>query len=233
MPITQCLEERRFFQVERALDVAEKLVRTSPDELQHVSGDLVRALAQVRCSDLTIKGEEESAEIKRQRALVVLLVTCPFEPVDVLNKLLYYPNVDVSQPILILDVMTDAAEELADAKIIRPERNKKILISSMSESQPWFLPSNRGPPGVGSWKEVSDTGPLSWSYRYERDLPLKPNQIKVGKSRRWSIRSTKIQENQLDLSKNKFPVYVAAFMLPIQTSIIKFFFIFINEKFFG
>ncbi|XP_019052281.1 PREDICTED: telomere length regulation protein TEL2 homolog [Nelumbo nucifera] len=200
--------------VERALDVAENLVRASPDELQHVSGDLVRALVQVRCSDLTIEGEEESAEIKRQRALVALLVTCPFESVDVLNKLLYSPNVDVSQRILILDVMTDAAEELADAKIIRSERNKKILISSMSESQPWFLPGNRGPSGAGSWKEVSDTGPLSWSYRYERDLPLKPNQIKVGKSRRWSIRSTKIQENQLDLSKNKFPVYAAAFMLP-------------------
>nr|DAD43866.1 TPA_asm: hypothetical protein HUJ06_002096 [Nelumbo nucifera] len=101
---------------------------------------------------------------------------------DVLNKLLYSPNVDFSQRMLILDVMTDAAEELADAKIIRSERNKKILISSMLESQSWFLPSNRGPRRAGSWKEVSDTGPLSWSYRYERDLPLKPNQIKVGKS---------------------------------------------------
>ena len=69
----------------------------SPDELRYVTGDLVRTLVQVRCSDSTIEGEEESAEEKRQKALVALIVTSPFESLDTLNKLLYSPNVDVSQ----------------------------------------------------------------------------------------------------------------------------------------
>lgn len=72
-------------------------MRASPDELTHVAGDLARTLVQVRCSDSAVEGEEESAEEKRQRALVALLVTCPFQSLDTLNKLLYSPNVDVSQ----------------------------------------------------------------------------------------------------------------------------------------
>ncbi|CAL5358120.1 unnamed protein product [Camellia sinensis] len=59
--------------VERALYVAEKLVRASPDELRYLAGDLVRTLVQVRCSDSTIEGEEESAEEKRQKVLVALI----------------------------------------------------------------------------------------------------------------------------------------------------------------
>ncbi|OVA20501.1 Telomere length regulation protein [Macleaya cordata] len=201
--------------VERALDVAEKLVRASPDELQHVSGELVRALVHVRCSDLTVEGEEESAEEKRQKALVALLVMSPLESLGVLNKQLYSPNVDISQRILILDVMTDAAEELSNAKSKRKKHQRNVLISTISETQPWFLPSSRGPPGAGPWKEVSETGtPLSWSVRYERELPSRPSQIKTGKSRRWSLQSGRTQENQLEWSKNKFPVYAAAFMLP-------------------
>ncbi|KAF8399868.1 hypothetical protein HHK36_015739 [Tetracentron sinense] len=201
--------------VERALDVTEKLVRASPDELWHVSGDLVRALVQVRCSDLTVEGEEESAEGKRQSALVALLVMCPFESLDALNKLLYSPNVDISQRILILDVMTDAAQELSEARSVKVKHQQRALISTTTETQPWFLPSGRGPPRAGPWKEISETGTiLSWSYRYERELPSKPSQIKMGKSRRWSLRSAKMQENQMEWSKNKFPVYAAAFMLP-------------------
>ncbi|KAK9278448.1 hypothetical protein L1049_028013 [Liquidambar formosana] len=201
--------------VERALDVAEKLVRASPDELRHVTDDLVRTLVQVRCSDFTIEGEEESAEEKRQRALVALLVTCPLESLDTLNKLLYSPNVDTSQRILILDVMTDAAQELADAKIMKPKHQLSTFISTTSETQPWFLPSSIGPPGAGSWRQISGMGtPLNWSYSYERELPPKPGQVTRGKTRRWSLRSAKVQENQMEWSQNKFPVYAAAFMLP-------------------
>ncbi|XP_073018187.1 uncharacterized protein [Primulina eburnea] len=39
---------------EGALNVAEKLVRASPDELKYVAGDLARTLLMVRCSDLTM-----------------------------------------------------------------------------------------------------------------------------------------------------------------------------------
>ncbi|XP_072980765.1 uncharacterized protein [Typha angustifolia] len=197
--------------VEKALDAAEKLVRASPDELRHSSGDLVKALLHVRCSDLAIEGEEDSAEDKRQKALVSLLVTCPFESLDVLTKLLYSSNVDVSQRILIIDVMTEAAQELAETKIIRREQKHGNLISTVS--QPWFIPSSRGPPGAGPWKEVSEPGTiLGWSQRYEREIPSRRGQIKSGKSRRWSL--GKAKDLKVEWSKNRFPLYAAAFMLP-------------------
>lgn len=202
--------------MEKALDVAEKLVRASPDELKHVAGDLARTLVQVRCSELAVEGEEETAEEKRQKTLVALLVTSPFETLDTLNKLLYSPNVDISQRIMILDVMTNAAQELANAKTMKPKHLTRALISTLSETQAWFLPSDMGPPGAGSWKEISDTGSLlNWSNRYERELPSRPGQIRKGKTRRWSLRSPEhIQKNQIEWSQNKFPMYAAAFMLP-------------------
>eukprot|EP00257_Ricinus_communis_P021544 XP_015581064.1 telomere length regulation protein TEL2 homolog [Ricinus communis] len=201
---------------ERALDVAEKLVRAAPDELAHIAGDLARALVQVRCSDLAVEGEEESAEEKRQRALISLLVTCPLPSLDTLNKLLYSANVDISQRIMILDIMTEAAQELADAKTIKPKHQSRVLISTVTENQPWFLPSSSGPPGAGCWKEVSETGTLlNYSNRYERELPLKPDQIIRGKTRRWGLRSPNTQESQLEWTHNKFPVYAASFMLPV------------------
>ncbi|KAL2465452.1 embryo defective [Abeliophyllum distichum] len=199
--------------VERALDVAETLVRASPDELKYIAGDMVRTLVQVRCSEFTVEGEEESAEEKRQKALVALIVTSPLESLDSLNKLLYSPNVDISQRIMILDVMTDAAQELANARIQKPRHQSKALITSTSD-QPWFMPRSTGPPGAGSWKEISSTEtPLNWSYSYERELPSRQGPIKKGKTRRWNLKST-IQDNQTEWSQNRFPQYAAAFMLP-------------------
>ncbi|KAJ0106269.1 hypothetical protein Patl1_18230 [Pistacia atlantica] len=164
-----------LLQAERALDVAEKLVRASPDELIHVAGDLVKTLVQVRCSDVAVEGEEESAEEKRHRALVALLVTCPFESLETLNKLLYSPNLDVSQRIMILDIMTEAAQELANSKVMKSKHQARASISTISETQPWFLPSSTGPPGASAWEEISETGTLlNWSARYERELPSKP-----------------------------------------------------------
>lgn len=201
--------------IEKALNVSEKLIRASPDELKYVAGDLSRTLVQVRCFDSTIEGEEESAEEKRQKALVALIVTSPLECLDTLNKLLYSPNVDVSQRIMILDVMTEAAQELAHATTTKPKALSRAQISTISETQPWFMPSSIGPPGVGAWREISGTGtPLNWSYSYERTLPSIPGQIKKGKSRRWSLRTENIQEHQLEWSQNRFPQYAAAFMLP-------------------
>ncbi|GMQ01130.1 hypothetical protein CsSME_00047882 [Camellia sinensis var. sinensis] len=201
--------------VERALYVAEKLVRASPDELRYLAGDLVKTLVQVRCSDSTIEGEEESAEEKRQKVLVALIVMSPFESLDTLNKLLYSPHVDISQRIMMLDVMTDAALELADTKIMKPKHQPRNLISTISETQPWFMPSSIGPPGAGPWKEISGTeAPWNWSYSYEREVPPRPGQIKLGKTRQWSFQSANIQGHQMEWSQNKFPQYAAAFMLP-------------------
>lgn len=153
--------------------------------------------------------------LKRHRALVALLVTCPFESLDPLHGLLYSPNVDVSQRILILDVMKDAAQELANTRSVKGRNQLRGLISTISERQAWFLPSSKGPPGAREWKEVSETGTLlSYSHRYERELPSKPGQIKSGKSRQWSHRLANIHENKVEWSKNNFPMYAAAFMLP-------------------
>ncbi|KAL0318843.1 UNVERIFIED_CONTAM: Telomere length regulation protein TEL2 [Sesamum angustifolium] len=199
--------------VEKALDVAEKLIRASPDELKYMAGDLAKTLVQVRCSDVTVEGEEESAEEKRQKAVAALIVTCPLESLDSLNKLLYSPNVDISQRVMILDIMIDAAQELASTRILKSEHRPEALISSTSD-EPWFMPRNIGPRGAGPWKEISSTGtPLNWSYSYERELPSKARQIKRGKTRRWSLR-TAIQDNQMEWSQNSFPQYAAAFMLP-------------------
>ncbi|GAB2289416.1 hypothetical protein Dimus_023725 [Dionaea muscipula] len=202
--------------VERALGVVERLVRASPDELHYVAGDLVRALVQVRCPDTAVEGNEESNEEERQRALVALLVTCPFESLDSINKLLYSPHLDVSQRIMILDVMTDAAQELASTKTVKQKRQSRPLISGATETQSWFMPSDEGPPGAGPWKEISDAQtPLNWSYRYERELPLKPGDMKKVKTRRWSLRPPpNIQANEIEWSLNMFPRYAAAFMLP-------------------
>ncbi|KAK4363862.1 hypothetical protein RND71_015220 [Anisodus tanguticus] len=199
--------------VDKAIDVAEKLVRASPDELKFVASDLTRSLVQVRCSDSTIEGEEESAEEKRQKALLALIVTCPHESLSTLNNLLYSPNLDVSQRLMILDVMTEAAEELANTRISRLKQRSKTLISSVSD-QAWFMPNPIGPPGAGPWKEISSPGtPLNWSHSYERELPLKPGHIKRGNTRRWSLHSA-LPVNQLEWSQNRFPQYAAAFMLP-------------------
>ncbi|XP_020880355.1 telomere length regulation protein TEL2 homolog isoform X2 [Arabidopsis lyrata subsp. lyrata] len=199
--------------VEKAIYVAEKLVRASPDELTHIAGDLARTLVQVRCSDITIEGEEDSAEEKRQRALIALLVTRPFESLETLNNILYSPNVDVSQRIMILDVMSEAARELANSKTLKPKHEARgPLISNISDPQPWYLPSNASTP----WKKVPETGSfhLNWANRFERELQSKPGQTKKGKSRRWSLKSADRDQNSTDWSQNKFPLYAAAFMLP-------------------
>ncbi|KAL3649936.1 hypothetical protein CASFOL_006339 [Castilleja foliolosa] len=194
--------------VEKALDVAEKLIRASPDELKYIAGDLAKVVVQVRCSDSTIEGEEESAEEKRQKALVALVVTCPLESLDSLNKLLYSPNVDVSQRIMILAAMIDAAQELSSVRILKSEHHRQMPLISSTGGQPWFMPRNFGSP----WKEVSTGPPLKWSYSYEREIPTKAgNKISKGKTRRWGVRSgTQMEE----LSQNIFPQYAAAFMLP-------------------
>ncbi|CAN6470318.1 unnamed protein product [Victoria cruziana] len=203
--------------VERALDVAEKLIRAAPDELQYVAGDLAKALVHVRCSDIAVEGEEESAEKKRQQALVALVFSSPFKCSDVLTKLLYSPNVDVSQRILILDVLTDGALELSHAKSnIGDKSQDQSLVSVVgSGSIPWYFPSSKGPDGAGPWNDISEADTLlSWSHRYERKLPTKLGHLKTGNSRRWGSSSLKIHE-KLEWAKNRFPMYAAAFMLPI------------------
>ncbi|CAN6713695.1 unnamed protein product [Malus baccata var. baccata] len=134
--------------VENALGVAEKLVRASPDELKHVASDFVRTLVQLRCSGLAVEGEEDQLKT-RQKALVALLVTCPLESVETLNKLLYSPKVDISQCILILDGQRTQTSPLASPR----------------------LEMALGPTGAGPWKEISKSRSLlNWTDHYGREL---------------------------------------------------------------
>jgi telomere length regulation protein len=48
---------------------------------------------------------------------------------------------------MILDVMTEAAQELAESKIMKPKHETSSLVSVVSDTRPWFLPSNTGTPG--------------------------------------------------------------------------------------
>ncbi|KAJ3675463.1 hypothetical protein LUZ60_004505 [Juncus effusus] len=194
--------------VERALEIVEKLVRASPDELSHISGDLVRALVHVRCADVAAEGDEDSSELKRQKALISLLVTSPFESLEVITNLLYSSSVDVGQRILILDVMTESALELSESQIITQGQNRNLITSV---SQPWFVPSNKGPTGAGPWREIFEPGTSmvdNWACRYERELPSRER--KAGKTRKWSVGKPK----DLEKVRNRFPLYAAAFMLP-------------------
>lgn len=77
-----------------------------PDELEASAQDLAHALIHVRCSDIAVEGEEESAELRRHNALVSLLVCSTLKTIEVVTRELYSAQVDISQRLLILDVMT-------------------------------------------------------------------------------------------------------------------------------
>ncbi|KAF9615484.1 hypothetical protein IFM89_023853, partial [Coptis chinensis] len=60
-----------------------------------------------------------------------------------------------------------------------------------------------GPPGAGAWKEISRyrNSFYAWSYQYERELPLRPVQVKKGSPAKWSLHSAKRQEYQVEQPK--------------------------------
>ncbi|EFJ14960.1 hypothetical protein SELMODRAFT_445763 [Selaginella moellendorffii] len=80
---------------------------------------------------------------------------------------------------------------------------------------------------AGPWKEVSRPlsggSLLSWGPTYERELPPRPGQEELGKSRRWGKRSLELQVERLktgggescSYKRNRFAPVATAFMLPI------------------
>lgn len=94
-----------FIQVEKALQAVEKLVLAMPEELDLHAADLAHALLHVKCSSVAVEGEEDVAERRQQQALVVLLSCSPVKTVTSLTAELFSPHIDVSQRILILQVM--------------------------------------------------------------------------------------------------------------------------------
>ncbi|XP_024530265.1 telomere length regulation protein TEL2 homolog [Selaginella moellendorffii] len=185
--------------IERALDVCENFVRLMPDELENSAADLVQALVYVRCS-----AADDTVEVKRHRALMALLVCAPLTSAGVLTKELYSVHVDMSQRLMILDVLADAAQELANG------------------AEPKEVTRAAGP-----WKEVSrplsGDSLLSWGPTYERELPPRPGQEELGKSRRWGKRSLELQVERLKTGggescsyrRNRFAPVATAFMLPV------------------
>lgn len=208
--------------VEGALEVSEKLVRAMPDELENFAPDLAHALIHVRCSAIAVEGHEESAENKRQSALVALLVCAP-QTVQVLTQELYSAHVDVSQRLLVLEVMSCAARELATGSVLEPSAHGhgRQLIGEISDTK-WYGPSNKyAPIGAGPWKEINDPNAMvSLIHKYERELPKRPNSRALGKSRRWGYRSMELREQQRNQTRgiekrNLFTPFAASFMLPV------------------
>ncbi|KAH7441907.1 hypothetical protein KP509_03G061400 [Ceratopteris richardii] len=205
--------------VEKALEVAERLVRARPEELENVAPDLVHALIHVRCSDVAVEGQEESAEKKRYDSLVALLACAPLT-VDVFTGTLYSPHVDISQRILILEVMSDAAREIANSGASASHRLDMKQITEIDKS--WYGPGVWPQIGAGPWKEIDEPNLMvSLIRKYERELPPRRENFKdSGKSRRWGHRSMQIQrENRSETShtsrKNNFATYAPSFMLPV------------------
>lgn len=212
--------------VENALEVVEKLVRALPEELENAAPDLAHALIHVRCSNVAVEGEEETAEKKRYDALVALLACAP-QTVEVFTQTLYSPHVDVSQRLLILEVMSDAAKEIATSSV----RLENLPLQGQSYPRiteidtSWRGPGNTWTPnGSGPWKAVEEPDVMvSLIQKYERELPLKDKSSRpLGKSRRWGHRSMLLQKQQhdrqargTDMRKNNFVLYAPAFMLPV------------------
>ncbi|MCO5612769.1 hypothetical protein L7F22_067039 [Adiantum nelumboides] len=205
--------------VEKALEVVEKLIRAVPEELENAGPDLAHALIHVRCSDVAVEGQEQTAEKRRYDALVALLACAPLT-VEVFTQSLYSPHVDVSQRILILDIMSDAAREIAvsgSGLAILPPNWQQIT----EIDKTWYGPGGYTCIGAGPWKEVFESNAMvSLTHKYERELPLREETVALGKSRRWGHRSMQMRTEQRsqvrhNSRKNNFVAYAPSFMLPV------------------
>lgn len=115
--------------------------------------------------------------------------------------------------------LSDAAEELA---------GKLTVQSSGQRPQQGLITELRGAShqaGAGPWSEVPALMPgnslVGWAQRYERDLPLRKSDTRLGTPRRWAPRSMQLRKEKQSnkglpsQGKNLFAPLAAAFMLPI------------------
>ena len=93
-------------QVERALKVAEELIRAAPVELDNAAEELVRALVHVRVSSIAVEDEEDALEKRRHGALVARLVCAPLSSVVIITTEIFSAHIDISQRLLLLDAMS-------------------------------------------------------------------------------------------------------------------------------
>ncbi|XP_024364658.1 uncharacterized protein [Physcomitrium patens] len=221
--------------VEKSLQIAEQLIRAMPVELDNTAEELTQALVHVRPGATAVEGEEDTLEKQRHGALVALLVCAPLSCIVMVTQEVFSPHLDISQRLLLLDVISDAAQELAGKSTVNHSRSQlqqRGLITEPTGSSlqsPWYRPSHlRDPPGAGPWSEVPAFMPgnslVGWAQRYERELPLRKGDRRPGKSRKWAPRSMQLREDSLrqkgfsshePVGKNQFAPLAAAFMLPI------------------
>ncbi|KAF0926319.1 hypothetical protein E2562_022240 [Oryza meyeriana var. granulata] len=134
--------------VENALSSAEKLVRASPDELCHNSGDIVRALVYVHCSDVAMEGEEDSAEEKRQKALAALLCMA------------MHPEASAIAPAL-LDMIRSRAVSQHPEAYVRRAREGSVLREVHQTQAGALLEGWIGREGQSNGPDASPWGPTA------------------------------------------------------------------------
>jgi telomere length regulation protein len=207
--------------------VIEKLIRATPEELENVASDLAHALIHVRCSDIVVEGQEDTAEKKRYDALVALLVCAP-ATVEMFARELYSPHMDISQRLLVLEVMSDAARELATLSFSGGASGKLSVQSGQHAieemDRTWYGPgSDFNSIGASPWRQVHEPNAMvSLIHKYEREVPYQLDEFKpLGKARRWGHKSMELRREQYNHSnyksvgRNNFVAYAGAFMLPI------------------
>ncbi|KAG0631011.1 hypothetical protein M758_1G220500 [Ceratodon purpureus] len=220
--------------VEKSLQVAEQLIRAMPVELDNSAEELAQALVHVRSGANAVEGEEEKLENQRHGALVALLVCAPLSSIVIVTQEIFSPHLDISQRLLLLDAIADAAQELAGKLTVQssgkqPQQGFITEVTGASHRNPWYGPSHhQGPAGAGPWSEVPALMPgnalVGWAQRYEREIPLRKGDRRVGTSRKWAPRSMQLREKRQShkefsstesLGKNLFAPLSFAFMLPI------------------
>ena len=101
--------------VGEALQTAESLIRCQPDELAGMARELAGAILHAKGPDWEDEGGQGSRYTYKYRyqALVAMLVHAPRETALRLCEELYSPHLNVSQRVMLLDIMGDAAKELS------------------------------------------------------------------------------------------------------------------------
>ena len=96
-------------QLEKSLNVLEKLIRNKPADIDEISENLATALLH-----LSDQYNLQNFEILRHKSLVALCVVSPKKSVKYLTSQFYEPNYNLQHRMDILDVLSDAAKELAN-----------------------------------------------------------------------------------------------------------------------
>lgn len=101
-----------------SLQRLESLLRCHPEELSVAASDLVRSLLHCRIpewAEKESKSVDEDPQAQRLRCLVALTSLSPVVSGDTLLSELYSPHLDTFQRLLILDSLTQAAEEMSES----------------------------------------------------------------------------------------------------------------------